>query len=126
MNDKAKFTIGPWRIGNIKMEPVATLADWGEAWAWGECRIHGHDNERTVATVGFRTDDGALSPVASRLEAIANAKLVSCAPELLERLKEIVEALETRKEYINLSPAKEIIDRASGNNKKIHPTANGK
>lgn len=73
-----KFTEGPWKVISGVHEDSGEMYDAGETWV----NVNGPDGVIADCLHG-----GCLS--ADEDEALANAKLIAAAPELLEALKEL-------------------------------------
>jgi len=85
-------TPGPWKVRphdltehNVPLKSTCNSETW-LAQSWD---ILGDNTDRSVCTVGWRTDMGAWGPIRDIEEALANRALIEAAPDLLEALEEL-------------------------------------
>ena len=95
----SKHTPGPWVVGNVDPLNFGVLRDWG------------------IDPIGFVY--GPSFPERSEVgqRALANARLIAVAPELLEALKELMEyagIIEERCDAVATNKARAAIAKAEG------------
>ena len=103
----SKFTAGPWHV---------FIDDTGGQWSGWPISIGCSDEDKSIVRPGgfypYEWDSAT-----SQREAVANARLISAAPELLEACRYIVEAGESGDEVKAIEMASAAIAKAIGGEK---------
>ena len=109
----SKHTPGPWAWGNMLEEVEASAPDLAELVAYGPEDSKG--NRAIIDVLGISgRDDDSLFKVSE-----ADARLIACAPELLEALKGVLEDTLAPVNTLAMMRAEAIITKAEGTEKLL-------